>query len=539
MAGQTFDVVVIGGGINGAVSAAALAARGLSVALLERNDFASFTSQESSNMVWGGFKYLQNYELALVWELCKSRNELMDAYPTAISEVRFFATLDKTAPFPAWLASLGTFGYWGFGRLATKAPKFFRPKAIKKAVPVVRTDTAKGAIEYSDGYMLENDSRFVWTFVRSALDHGAVALNYAEVVSATYHPERVWEFGVQDSVNEKAFKFKAHSVVNAAGPFVDGLNESWGIKTDHRIVYSKGIHLIVPRVTDQERVLAFFDDTGRLFYVLPMANRSVIGTTDTRTIDANEGVLPEDREFLLDQINRRLDLDKPLTEADIISERCGVRPLVVPVDGDDQTQTDWTKLSRKHEIEADIDRQVVTIFGGKLTDCLNVGDEIAEALESFGVKFGPADPDWFGEPSEEKRDAFYARAAKHGLDRAPTVEHAPTAAEVLWRRHHNAANDVLDLIESDATLAEELFPNSDVLRAELELMISREMLVYADDFLRRRTKLALIVGDEALASAPGMVELNNALGNTALGNTALGNTAPGNTALGNKAPGRG
>lgn len=512
MSGKTFDVAVIGGGINGAVSAAALAARGLSVALVDRNDFASFTSQESSNMVWGGFKYLQNYELALVWELSKSRNELMDAYPTAIAEVRFFATLDKTAPFPAWLASLGTFGYWGFGRFATKPPKFFRPKAIKKVVPVVKADSAKGAIEYSDGYMLENDSRFVWTFVRSALDHGAVALNYAEVVSATYHPDRVWEFGIRDSVNENGFKFKARSVVNAAGPFVDGLNESWGIKTDHRIVYSKGIHLIVPRVTDQERVLAFFDDSGRLFYVLPMANRSVIGTTDTRTTNANEGVLPEDREFLLDQINRRLDLDKPLTESDIISERCGVRPLVVSTDSDDQTETDWTKLSRKHEIEADIDRQVVSIFGGKLTDCLNVGEEIAEALESFGVELGPAVPDWFGEPSVEQRDLFYWRAKKLGLDRAPHVEHAPTAAEVLWRRHHTAANQILDLIEADPAMAEELFVGSDVLRAELALMVDREMLVYPQDFLRRRTKLALILGEKALAADPGMAELNNALG---------------------------
>ena len=511
MSGKTFDVVVIGGGINGAVSAAALAARGLSVALVERGDFASFTSQESSNMVWGGFKYLQNYELALVWDLCKSRNELMDAYPAAISEVRFFATLDKTAPFPAWLASLGTFGYWGFGRLATKPPKFFGPKKIKSVVPVVDSSTAKGAIEYSDGYMLENDSRFVWTFVRSALDHGAVAVNYAEVVSAIYHPDEIWEFTVQDSVNENAFSVKGRSVVNAAGPFVDGLNESWGIKTDNRIVYSKGIHLVVPRVTDQERVLAFFDDTGRLFYVLPMAHRSVIGTTDTRTADPNEGVLPEDRAFLLDQINRRLDLANPLTEADIISERCGVRPLVVSTQGDDQTETDWTKLSRKHEVETDAERKVVTIFGGKLTDCLNVGEEIAEELAEVGIKASSAKVGWFGEPDQSLRNQFYDRAAKLGLDKAPSVEHAATVAELLWRRHHLASNHILDLIEADPTMAEELFADSDVLRAELKVMAEREMLVYAEDFLRRRTKLSLILGDEAIAADPGLGELNKTL----------------------------
>lgn len=511
LSAQTFDVAVIGGGINGAVSAAALAARGLSVALLERNDFAGFTSQESSNMVWGGFKYLQNYELALVWELSKSRNVLMDAYPTSIAEIRFFATLDKTAPFPSWLASLGTFGYWGFGRFATKPPKFFRQKAIKKAVPIVNVDTAKAAIEYSDGYMLENDSRFVWGFVRAALDCRAVAVNYAEVTSATFHPEKIWEFGVHDSVGDQHLTVKAKSVVNAAGPFVDGLNESWGVKTDHRIVYSKGIHLIVPRVTDQERVLAFFDDTGRLFYVLPMAHRSVIGTTDSRTTNPNEGVLDEDRTFLLDQINRRLDLAKPLTVDDVISERCGVRPLVVSNESDDQTEVDWTKLSRRHEVETDDEHRVVTVFGGKLTDCLNVGDEVAEALEGLGIKFPATQLGWFGEPSKELREAFYSRASEYGLDRPPGVEHADSVAELLWRRHHEAAHRVLDLIIEDPSMGEQLFADSDVCRAELVVMNEREMLVRPDDFLRRRTKLALILGDKALAADPGMAELNRAL----------------------------
>lgn len=507
----TFDVAVIGGGINGAVSAAALAARGLSVALVERNDFASFTSQESSNMVWGGFKYLQNYELALVWKLCKSRNDLMKAYPTAIAEIPFFATLDRTAPFPAWLAGIGTLGYWGFGRFATKAPKFYRRKKINQAVPVVNATRAKASIEYADGYMLENDARFVWDFVRSALDNGAVAVNYAEVVSSTLHPDKVWEFSVRDSVKDSTVKLRAKAVVNAAGPFVDGLNESWGVKTDHRIVYSKGIHLVVPQVTDQERVLAFFDDTGRLFYVLPMAHRSVIGTTDTRTTDAHEGVLEEDREFLLAQINSRLKLDQPLTVDDIIAERSGVRPLVVTNESGDQTDVDWTTLSRKHEIEADEERQVVTVFGGKLTDCLNVGDEVAEALADIGVDVPKAKPGWFGEPSVPERQAFYERAAAFGLGRAPKVERGDTMAEVLWRRHHEAANRILDLIAEDPSLADELFENSDVSKAELRLMMEREMLVKPQDFLRRRTKLALIIGDDALEADSGMAVLNRTL----------------------------
>ena len=131
------------------------------------------------------------------------------------------------------------------------------------------------------------------------------------------------------------------------------------------------IHLIVPKITKSERVLAFFDDTQRLFYVIPMGRRSVIGTTDTRVDEPHTEVNDEDREFLLGQINARLDLDKPLTTDDIIADRSGVRPLVVKTDGSDKRDVDWTKLSRKHEIEVDYGRKVISIFGGKLTDCLN------------------------------------------------------------------------------------------------------------------------------------------------------------------------
>ncbi|MCP3990464.1 MAG: FAD-dependent oxidoreductase, partial [Actinomycetia bacterium] len=171
LTGQSFDVLIVGGGINGAVSAAALAGRGVSVAMIDRGDFASFTSQESSNLVWGGFKYLENYEIPLVVNLSRSRNRLMRAYPSAITELRFWATLDSSSPVSSWLAALGTVGYWGLGQFATKPPKYHRPKAITAEEPIVRVDTAEAAVEYGDAYLKDNDARFVWGFVRSAIDH--------------------------------------------------------------------------------------------------------------------------------------------------------------------------------------------------------------------------------------------------------------------------------------------------------------------------------------------------------------------------------
>ena len=342
----SFDVLIVGGGINGAVSAAVLAGRGASVALVDRGDFGAFTSQESSNLVWGGFKYLESYEFLLVRKLCVSRNRLIRAYPDNIKPIPFLAALDESSPHPAvagvrWAAP-------PTGRSAASRPTTpgisARARSRRRSRSI-DTEGVRGGIEYYDAYLKDNDSRFVFSFVRSAMDVGAAAANYVELVDAE-RTDGGWRATLRDVDGDgREFTCTARMIVNAAGPFIDGLNEGFGLQTEHRIVYSKGIHLIVHRITTNERVLAFFDDTRRLFYVIPMGRRSVIGTTDTRADDPYTEVTDEDREFLLGQINARLDLEQPLTTDDVIAERCGVRPLVVETDGGDQRDVDWTKLS--------------------------------------------------------------------------------------------------------------------------------------------------------------------------------------------------
>lgn len=507
--GGSFDVLIVGGGINGAVSAAALAGRGVDVALVDRGDWAGFTSQESSNLVWGGFKYLENYELPLVWKLCRSRNDLLRQYPTQISEIGFLATLDHSSPYPPWLAGLGSAAYWAIGGFATRAPRFHRPSGIARVEPIVDTSTARGAVEYADAYLKDNDARFVWGFVRSALDLGATAANYVSLQGAE-RGRTGWRVQLRDEESGRDLEVSARVLVNAAGPFVDDLNHQWGLRSEHRIVYSKGIHLVVPRLTPSHRVLAFFDDTRRLFYVIPMADRSVIGTTDTRTEDPFTTVDDEDRDFLLDQINARLDLPRPLTAADVIGQRSGVRPLVVANDGDDHTELDWTTLSRRHVVEVDR-RGVVTVFGGKLTDCLNVGREVVAAVHELGVILGPDGAAWYGEPPADERRRFLDRAARAGLDRPPVSEQEPSMAALLWRRHGRAAADVVAAIEDDPVLGEPVLRHGDFVRAELGVMAEREMITHLADFLRRRTKLSLIVAHDDLAADPGMATVARAL----------------------------
>ncbi|GGL38884.1 FAD-dependent oxidoreductase [Phycicoccus endophyticus] len=506
--GGLFDVLVVGAGINGAVSAAALAGRGASVALVDRGDFGGFTSQESSNLVWGGFKYLENYELPLVFGLSRSRNRLMKAYPDNIKEIGFLAALDHSSPYAPWFAGLGATAYWGIGMFGTDRPHLYSAEEVKAQEPVIDTTDVRGGIEYQDAYLIDNDSRFVFSFVRSALEAGAAVANYVELLSAERVGER-WVCRLRDTDTGTEATTSARVLVNAAGPFVDDLNESWDLRTEHRIVYSKGIHLVVPRLTTtrHDRVLAFFDDTQRLFYVIPMGRRSVIGTTDTRVETPYTEVTDEDRDFLLDQINARLDLPEPLTRADVIAERCGVRPLVVTRGADDQAEADWTSLSRKHEIERDESRAVVTVLGGKLTDCLNVGEEVAEHVEHLGVPLEKDVGTWYGEPAHQTRAEFYRQARLMRLDALRTKPDTEPLTDRLWRRYGRRAFDLLEAIRADPAMGEDVMGSADYLRAEVYQAAEAEMVVTLDDFMRRRSKIDLVVRDEDIEASPGLREV--------------------------------
>ena len=513
--GGDFDVLVIGGGINGAVSAAALAGRGASVALVDRGDFGAFTSQESSNLVWGGFKYLENYELGLVYGLCRSRNELMKSYPDNVREIGFLATLDKAAPYRPWFAGIGATAYWAIGRFGTKPPKVFSRRRLAQAEPAISTATARGAIQYQDAYLIDNDSRFVFSFIRSAFEAGAVTTNYVELAHAERRGDR-WHVALRDVVTGDEMTASAKTLVNATGPFVDALNESWGTTTTHRIVYSKGIHLVVPRLTtaDHDRVLAFFDDSQRLFYVIPMGRRSVIGTTDTRVDDPHTAVTEEDRNFLLEQINARMNLEKPLEASDVIAERSGVRPLVVKVEGegsDDWRSKEWTSLSRRHEVECDAQRSVVTVFGGKLTDCLNVGAEVASEIESLGVTLEADERNWYGEPDSASRAEFFRQAHLMHLDEMRSKPDTEPLSVRLWRRYGRRAFDMLEHIRDDPSMATDVMESADYLRVELHNAADHEMIVKLDDFMRRRSKIDLVVADDEFVGSDGLAEISQLL----------------------------
>lgn len=501
---RVFDVLVLGGGINGAVSAAALAGQGARVALIDQRDFAGFTSQQSSNLAWGGIKYLESGELRLVRELCLSRNQLLRAYPSRVKEIRFFTTIDSGFRHPPWFLWLGAWLYWLFGNGFTETPRFLTRERIHRDEPVVDTADARGGFEYSDAYLHENDSRFVFQFMRDAMDRGCIAANYVESTGARREGD-IWVTRARDTRSGRTLEIRSRVLVNATGPFVDRHNELTGVETTHRHVFSKGIHLIVPQVTSNPRVLTFFADDGRLFFTIPLGGRTCIGTTDTPVESPFTEVTDEDRDFVLDNINARLDLASPLARDDIIAERCGVRPLAVERQAGGEGR-DWMQLSRKHAIDLDRERRHLSIFGGKLSDCLNVGDEVAEMVESIGVELPYREYRWYGEPDRSLRREFMHQAELMDLDGYTAPESVERLSSRFWRRYDIEAFQLVDEIREDPRQAEVLIQGTDYLRCEIQLARRREMIVTLEDFLRRRSKIAQVVRHDAIRRAEGLLE---------------------------------
>ncbi|MGR6036395.1 MAG: glycerol-3-phosphate dehydrogenase/oxidase [Candidatus Nitrosoglobus sp.] len=500
----TYDVLIIGGGINGAVSAAALAGKGAKVALIDKGDFAGFTSQHSSNLIWGGIKYLETYDFRLVWKLCRSRNQLIKHYPSTVKEIRFFTTVPKSFRHSRLLLWLSAWFYWLMGQGFTKPPRLLSKGDIKNEESIIRVEDSQGGFEYSDAYLYDSDARFVFNFIRSALNCGCIAINYVESLGAHRGIDNIWRTQVRDVIDGKEFEIKSKVLINATGPFVDQHNQLTGQKTTHQHVFSKGVHLIVDKLTSHHRVLAFFASDGRLFFAIPMGVKTCIGTTDTPVKDPNTAVTGEDRQFILDNINKLLALKNPLTIKDIIAERCGVRPLVVKTGT--SGQRDWLELSRKHKIDVNWETTHISIFGGKLTDCLNVGEEICERVQGLGIPIPYPKYIWFGEPSATIKKTFLHQAKLISLDHYTSPDSTEKLTSRLWRRYGAEAIHLLEIIQADPRQAEVMIKGTEYLRCELQLAARREMIVKLDDFLRRRSKIALVARRQDLKQSAGLME---------------------------------
>ncbi len=372
-----FDVAILGGGINGACLYHRLCTAGYRVLLAERGDFASGTSQASGMMIWGGLLYLRSLDLLSVYRFSQSRDAMIRDLPDWVdpAPVHYIPAPDNH-PDPRLVLG-GLYFYWLLGHFRRRHPGREKSGVEDR---LIHNGHGQESLRYEEGILRTSDARFVLQWITPHQGPGQVPLNYGAVTGGAYDgAEKMWRLEMQDTLGEEWAEVRARWVVNCTGPWVDPVNALFGIESPYRHVLSKGVYLGIPRLPGHETPMVFeMGDHNDAITCFPWGPISLWGPTEDRVedIDAGRAVTSADVHSLLKQAER--NFSRPPGRADIVSLRCGLRPLAVPTSfrGDGYT----LGISRRHRIAQDARRPWLSLYGGKITGCTAVAEEIAARI---------------------------------------------------------------------------------------------------------------------------------------------------------------
>jgi glycerol-3-phosphate dehydrogenase len=500
MADEFFDVLVIGGGITGSGVALDAACRGLTVALVDKQDFASGTSSRSSKLIHGGLRYLQQRELRLVYQALAERQHLLDNAPHLVSPLPFLIPIfgrggaaDESLA-KAYSTALWMYDATGGVRIGKRHKRMGREEALAH-FPGLNAERLVAGFAYWDARA--DDARVTLAVARTAVvTYGAVAANYAAVTGLA--KDRVTG-RVSGARLDDGTDIRARVVVNAGGVWADevrGLDE--GRSAYGMLRPAKGIHLMFPghRLRcDMASVLAVSGDRRSIF-VVPWGDCTYVGTTDT----AYRGPLDdpqctaEDVSYLLSAVNAAVT--EPVTEADVVGTWAGLRPLV------NEAKSDRTAdLSRRHRVSCSADG-LVTVTGGKFTTYRRMAEDTVDEVVRLlgkGAQRSPTRhvPLLGAEGTEALR--MSGAAMRLGVEKS-RLNH-------LVGRYGGEARTVLAMIETHPELGLPLIPGLPYLRAEAAYAVRYEMAKTLDDVLSRRTRALLLARDASAAAAPEVARL--------------------------------
>ena len=375
LARQRFDLVVIGGGINGAATARDAALGGLKVALLEARDFSSGTSSRSSKLIHGGLRYLEQYDFKLVHEARQERRRLQHLAPHLARPVPFLLPIYEGGPFSSAKIRLGLNIYDLFGNLgAADRHRMLTASEALEMMPTLRHDRLRAAAIYHDSGT--DDARLTIETVIDAADHGAVVANYADVRAIASDDSRVTAVEVEDTLSGRRFEVAGRLFVNAAGPWVDRVRAlASGFDGSPTVRLTKGTHFVVPPVTRKLALLAPVPGENRIFVMWPWHGGAMLGTTDTDFEGDPAGVAPDeaDIDYLLRAANSVFA--DPLTTADVRCPWAGLRALVLE---GDKSPSEVTREYRLHQDPWALN--MISICGGKLTTARALGEKVARQV---------------------------------------------------------------------------------------------------------------------------------------------------------------
>lgn len=481
---MVFDVVVIGGGINGVAVASDAAGRGLNVGLFEMNDLASATSSASSKLIHGGLRYLEHYEFRLVSEALAEREVLLKNAPHLVSPLRFQLP-HRPHLRPAWMIRIGLFLYDHIGKRVSLPASH----GLKFAPEGPLLPEMKIGFEYSDCAV--DDARLVVLNAKLAEQKGAKIHTQTKCIGAKRSQDG-WVLEIKNQVSGDSYHVKTKALVNAAGPWVDAFFDTQlKMKSPRKIRLVKGSHVIVPKMYEQEHAFILQNEDGRIVFVLPYLDEySVIGTTDVDykgdpskvEIDKDEIV------YLCDIVNKHFI--QKVSPTDVISTWSGVRPLC------EDESSDAQAVTRDYTVELDESEKnapLLSIFGGKLTTYRKLGQAAVNQLAPFFPKMGEV---WTKNATLPGGDFSDRESLK-----AILTKQYPWLDSTILKRYVKAYGTLSLEILGEKSSLEELgyhFGHG-LYQAEVDYLLNNEWVVYAEDILWRRSKLGLKLDDNQVA----------------------------------------
>ncbi len=374
LAKEKFDLVVIGGGITGGGIALDAASRGLKVALVEKNDFASGTSSKSTKLIHGGLRYLKQFDFWLVKEVGSERAIVHKLAPHLVLPEKMLLPLIENGSYGKWLTSIGLKVYDILAQVTgDDKRKMLEKKEALKLEPLLPKKILKGAGYYAE--YRTDDARLTIENIKTSLQFGAIAMNYALVEDFTYTDEQISAVNVKDKISGKDLTIKTKYVISAAGPWVDELRNVNNSKKGKRLHLTKGVHLVFPKEKLPVKQSVYFDiPDGRMMFAIPRGKVTYVGTTDTNFNLDKDNVRTDlaDAIYLLSAVNNMFPKIN-LEMEDIISSWAGLRPLI------HEEGKSASELSRKDEIFTS-ETGLISIAGGKLTGYRKMAERVVDRI---------------------------------------------------------------------------------------------------------------------------------------------------------------
>lgn len=485
MRNEPLDVLVVGGGIVGAGVARDAACRGFATALVDRGDFAAGTSGKTSRLVHGGLRYLRNYRFGLVRRAVRERDLLLRNAPGLVHPLPFLipAYADR-GPRPS-LLRFGLFVYDFLSQEKTLPRRsWLSPKEAREHEPQIADEGLAGAGVYYDAWT--EDSRLVLAIVQDAADAGAVVANHVRVEGLIRKEDRVVGAQLRDAMTGDSFTTSSRFMVNATGVWLDELRTGRSTPT---IRPTKGIHILVPRakVGNRHALALTAKRDGRVVFVLPWDDLTLVGTTDTDFRGDPNRVIPEagDVAYLLDAVNETFPA-ACLGPEDVVSAYAGLRPLLRSAR--EQAESD---ISRDHAIFVDRDG-LISVTGGKLTTHRAMAEEVGALLaRRLGRPHASVTRNRPFGPPVRPLEAFMDL----GFDEETALHLQRRYAPERVQRHLGAPS-----------AAERLVPARPHTWVEVEIAVHEELAITLGDVLVRRLGLFYETRDQGVLVAGAVAE---------------------------------